>query len=391
MSSIPLIHLIFLIFSGAAILATFALFTRQSLLVAYILLGILLGPSVLKLVPELGLTHQIGDMGITFLLFLLGLDLSPVDLLHTIRKTTLVTIFSSVIFIVLGFAVAYLFGFSWLESLLIGAALMFSSTIIGLKLLPTTVLHQQTIGELMVSVLLLQDLIAIALLVLVHSTSVTGSKLMDIGLTLIILPILLGIAFFLQHFIIAKLFRRFDKIKEYVFLLALGWCLSLAEVARLLGLPPDIGAFIAGVSIAEGPIASYIAESLQPLRDFCLVLFFFAMGASIDLHYLSQIWAPIILLAMVLLIGKPTIFAWLLQGYSESKAVAREVALRLGQCSEFSFLIAYFAANSTPALLSQKASYLIQATTALTFIVSSYMVVMRYSTPMSFFENKKLS
>lgn len=375
---------IFLIFTSAAILATIALFTRQSLLVAYMLLGVLLGPSGLKLVPQLSLARGIGEIGIIFLLFLLGLDLSPKELIHTLRKTTEVTLISSLVFAGIGFLVGYLFNFTLIESLLIGAAMMFSSTIIGLKLLPTTALHHKPIGEVIISVLLLQDLIALAVLIMVHGASMTGSRLLDMGLAAITLPCLIAFAFLLQHFIIARLFKRFDRIKEYIFLLALGWCLGLAELARVLGLSAEIGAFLAGVSIAEGPIALYIADNLKPLRDFCLVMFFFAIGASFDLSFLPKIWLPAVILAGLMLFIKPQLFKLLFRWTGEKSRVASEAGMRLGQTSEFSLLLAYLAMGAAPALIGAKASYLIQATTLFTFIISSYVVVLRYPTPMAF-------
>lgn len=374
---------IFIIFTSAAVLATIVLYTRQSLLVAYLLLGILLGPSGFKLVPNLPLAHDIGNVGIIFLLFLLGLDLSPKGLLHTLRKTTKVTLVTSAIFWLIGFTVGSLFGFHAVECLLIGAALMFSSTIIGLKLLPTTTLHHQHVGEMMVSVLLLQDLIAIAIMIFVHGASITGSKLLDLGLTLITLPTLFGFALLMQHFVIAKLFKRFEGIKEYAFLLALGWCFGLAELSDAIGLSSEIGAFLAGVSIAEGPIALYIANSLKPLRDFCLVMFFFAIGASFDLSYLPQIWIPALLLAAIVLIVKPWLFKTSFYLLGERTPNAGELGIRLGQASEFSLLIAFLAVDAMPTLISQKVVYLIQATTLLTFIVSSYWIVLRYPTPVA--------
>lgn len=378
------VYSIFLIFTGAAILATLALYTRQSLLVAYILLGMVLGPSGFKLLPQTGLAQEVGDTGIIFLLFLLGLDLNPRDLLHTLSKTTLVTLISCLVFAAIGFVVGCLLNFSVTESLMIGAALMFSSTIIGLKLLPTTTLHHQPIGELMISVLLMQDLIAIVLLIFVHGTSITGSKLIDLGLAAITLPLFVIFAFILQRYVIAKLFARFDKIKEYIFLLALGWCIGLAELARVLGLSAEIGAFLAGVSIAVGPIALYIADSLKPLRDFCLVMFFFAIGASFNLRYLPEVFLPALLLAGLVVSVKPTLFAYLLRLTKTSKEAAKEVGWRLGQASEFSLLLAYLAAAAPQSLIGDKANYLIQATTIMTFVVSSYLVVFRYPTPIGF-------
>src|ERR1700727_2459524 len=120
-------HIIFLIFTGTAILSTVALFTRQSLLVAYILLGAILGPWGLKLVVNSAVIKQAGDIGIIFLLFLLGLHLQPQNLFHSLRKMSLITLSSSLIFCCMGFITCYSFGYSITESLVIGIAAMFSS------------------------------------------------------------------------------------------------------------------------------------------------------------------------------------------------------------------------------------------------------------------------
>ena len=143
---------IFVIFTGSAILATVALYARQALLVGYIVVGVILGPSTLALVKDISVIDNIAHIGIIFLLFLLGLNLQPQDLLHMLHKTTVVTVVSSLIFATLGFLTGYIFGFTLWDNLLIGASVMFSSTIIGLKLLPTTVLHHKHAGELMVSI-----------------------------------------------------------------------------------------------------------------------------------------------------------------------------------------------------------------------------------------------
>ena len=132
---------VFLIFTGAAILATAALYARQSVLVAYIVLGMLIGPSGLGLIEDVKRLQELSHVGIVFLLFLLGLNLHPQNLWHMFRKATVVTLLSSAVFAALGAATAWTFGYGAVESAVIGAAMMFSSTIIGLKLLPSTVLH----------------------------------------------------------------------------------------------------------------------------------------------------------------------------------------------------------------------------------------------------------
>lgn len=372
---------VFLIFTGAAVLATLALYARQSMLVAYILLGIVIGPSSLGLVRDVKLLQDLSHVGIVFLLFLLGLNLHPQDLWHMFRKATLVTLVSSALFGGLGAAVALLFAYGPVEASIIGATMMFSSTIIGLKLLPSTVLHHQHTGEIIISILLLQDLIAIVILLTLHGMGGERSGWQGITLLVLTLPSFMLFAFGFSRFILTRLLARFDTIQEYIFLLAIGWCLGMAELSETLRLSPEIGAFIAGISVATEPISRFIAESLKPLRDFFLVVFFFSLGAAFDLSAMNQVLLPATVLAAISLVLKPLVFKhlWIYQG--ETPALAREVGARLGQISEFSLLIAVLATQS--AVISLQASYLIQLATLITFIISSYYIVMRYPTPIA--------
>lgn len=384
-----LVYSIFLIFTGTAVLSTVVLYTRQSLLVAYILLGMILGPWGLKLVADTQLINHIGEVGIIFLLFLLGLHLHPQDLWNMLRKVTLVAVISSLIFAAMGYAVGRIFGYTVTESVIIGAAMLFSSTIIGLKLLPTTILHHQHIGEVMIGILLMQDLVAILVLLLLHAaTSSVGFTWSHSILICLALPSLCIFAFLIERFVLTKLLARFDRVQEYVFLLAIGWCLGMAHLAQIVGLSEDIGAFIAGVSIAAGPIALYIAENLKPLRDFFLVLFFFSIGASFNFNYLPVVIIPALILAFVALVAKPFLYQFLLRYTGERARVAKEVGIRLGQSSEFSLLVAHMAASSAgaTALISNSTNYLIQAMTIITFIVSCYVVVLLYPTPLALTE-----
>jgi Kef-type K+ transport system membrane component KefB len=371
----------FLIFTGAAIFASLALYTRQPLIIAYIALGACIGPYGLSLVTDLDLLTDIGHVGIIFLLFLLGLDMQPQALWVTLRKSVVVAVFSSCIFLLGGCAVAYLFGYSIIDSLVIGAAMMFSSTIIGIKLLPTTVLHHRHIGELMIGLLLLQDLLAIIVLMVLLSANSGDSMGTTLTVSLLSLPLLAGAALLIVRFVLLPLITRFDSFHEYIFLLAIGWCLGMAEAASALGLSAEIGAFIAGVTIATSPISQYIAINLKPLRDFFLILFFFSVGARFNLALLYQVLVPAILLSALVLCLKPVVYRYLLKGVSEERSMGWDLGFRLGQASEFSLLIAYVAIGG--ALISEQASLLIQATTIITLLVSSYIVVLNYPTPIA--------
>ena len=373
--------ILFLIFLSATLLSTIALFTRQSMLVAYMLVGVLLGPWGLQWVGDSAMVQRVGDIGIIFLLFLLGLHLPPQKLWHMLKKISLVGLISSLIFLAVGYGIGLAFGYNQVECWIIGAAMMFSSTIIGIKLLPTTILHHQHTGEVMISVLLLQDLLAIIVLLMIQAGPVGGSVLDESLIVLIGLPVALVFAWLVERYILCWLFARFNRIKEYMFLLAIAWCLSMTELGGVLGLSHEIGAFIAGVVLASSPISIYIAESLKPIRDFFLVMFFFSVGASFNLTYLNDVIIPALIMITILLLIKPVIYRWLLKYVGETKQVAWEVGVRLGQISEFSLIIAYVALQNK--LISDGASYLIQAATIISFIVSSYLVVLKYPTPMA--------
>jgi len=141
------------------------------------------------------------------------------------------------------------------------------------------VLHHQRTGEIIISVLLLQDIIAIFLLLALEGSVRADAGWIAMLKPAIAFPAMVVAAYLLEKYVLMRLIARFDRIQEYIFLLAIAWCLGMAEVAEQIGLSYEIGAFIAGVSIARSPIALFIAESLKPLRDFFLIIFFVALGA----------------------------------------------------------------------------------------------------------------
>ncbi len=381
MTDHSIIFSIFLIFTGAAILAALALFARQSLLVAYILLGGLIGPWGMQLVTDASVIQQIGHIGIIFLLFLLGMNLRPTQLIHMFREALLVTLASSLAFCALGFLVGWLSGFGLFESLIIGSVMMFSSTIIGLKLLPTTALHHRHVGQVMISILLLQDILAIVILLFLEGVSQSTIEWQQVGKLGIAVPLLVLTAFLFERHVLQPLMRRFDTIQEYVFLTTIGWCLGMAQLAEVAGLSYETGAFIAGVALAANPISQFIAESFKPLRDFFLIMFFFSLGAGFNINILPKVFLPALILAVIMLAAKPMIFSKLLRISGESTDLSRETGVRLGQVSEFSLMIAILALDA--GAISTRASYLIQATTLITFIASSYLIMLNYPTPIA--------
>ncbi len=373
----------FLIFFGAAFFATIALYTKQTIILAYIFVGVLIGPFGLKLIGDTDTILSISEIGIMFLLFLLGLDLQFKSLMEMLGRSVLVTFGSSLIVGVACSLACYQYGVAVMPSIIIGISMVFSSTIICLKLLPTTALHHQRQGNIVISILLLQDILAIVMLTVMDllSTSQGSVQLYPILKLLAALPILFAIGYFAQKYIIMHLLRKFNRVREYIFLLAIAWCLGMAELAVWFGLSSEIGAFIAGVSLAASPISQYIAESLKPLRNFFLIIFFFSVGANFNYQLVPSVLYIVCILAGIVLIIKPIAYAVFLKTFKEKTHVSWSIGLRVGQASEFSLLLGLLALQNK--IISQEQFIIIQAVVIITFVISSYIVVLRLPNPIA--------
>lgn len=371
-----------LIFAGAAIFGTIFLYLKQPVILSYIAFGIVVGPLGLGFIKEPEHIEKLSHVGVILLLYILGINLKPDRLVQLFSKAAVVTLLTCVVFFIITAATAFAFSFNVVESIIIGAALMFSSTIISLKLIPTTTLHHKHTGEMMTSVLLMQDVIAIVLIVLLSGgysddVSMTATMLLLLG-KLVLLSV---VSFALVKYVINNLFLRFDIIQEYSFLLALGWGMLGAGVAQVIGLSYEMGAFIAGVAFASSPVSLVIAEHLKPLRDFFLILFFFSIGAQFNFLVTQNVLFAGVVIAVIVILIKPFTFKLGFLFIGEKQSLSKELGVRLGQGSEFSLLVAYSALSG--GLIDARASYLIQMVVIITFVLSTYWVVYRYRTPIS--------
>ncbi len=369
-----------IIIVGAAALGTLFLFAKQPIIIAYITLGFVVGPNGFKLIKEINHIEKISHFGVILLLFLIGLNLQPDKLLKLFKRTSVLTFLTSLIFGTISFIFAILMKFNLQSALIFAAAMMFSSTVISLKLIPTTTLHHKRTGQIMTSVLLIQDIIAILVILLI-----TGDKSDHLGITFSLLAakfaFLCIVAFLGVKFVIIPLLTKFDIIQEYTFIATLGWCLLWAEVAYLLGFSYEMGAFIAGLSIASCQIALFIAEHLKPLREFFLILFFFSVGAELNLSLAPFLLIGSVIFGILLVPIKALVFNFAFNKSNETPQLSKELSVRMSQSSEFSLLVV-FAATSSGMLTAEK-GMVIQISTIVTFLVSTYWVVLKYPTPIS--------
>jgi Kef-type K+ transport system membrane component KefB len=318
-----------LIFAGASILATIFLYFKQPIILAYISLGMLVGPWGIGLFEDPSHIEHISHLGIILLMFLIGLNLQPQKLYELLKKTALITLATCLIFALPVMLITRLFHFSWSESLIVGLSLMFSSTVVCIKLVPTSSLHHKHIGEIMISILLLQDIIAVGLILFLYSSRETNIHIEGLFL-LVKTLVFIGVSYLFVRYGILALFRRFDKIQDYIFLVSLGWCLLSAEFANLLGLSYEIGAFVAGIMLAISPISLFVSEGLKPVREFFLILFFFAIGAQFDFLVTKHVILPGLILVCLILIIKPCVFNAAFRLAGETANLAKELGIRLG-------------------------------------------------------------
>jgi len=368
-----------IIIIASALLAWLSLLLRQPIIIAYILAGILLGPWGLRLVSNIDFIDEVSKIGISLLLFIAGLSLHPRKIMETFGRTFTMTLATSLIFALVSGGLLLAIGLSPTEAAIGGGAMMFSSTILVLKLMPTTTLHQQHMGAIGIAVLIIQDLMAILLIAFIKGKA---NLSIAAGLLGILKGIMLVVAALVaQRYVLNHIIEQVERYRELLNLLVLGWCFGIALGAEAIGLSHETGAFIAGIALADNSIARLIAEELKMFRDFFLVLFFFALGAQLDFSLMKSIALPAILLSALLLFIKPMVFRRALKLTGETPKFSKELSVRLGQNSEFTFIIAVIAAKQ--GLLSATASQLLHLVTILTMAVSSYLLVSYYPSPLA--------
>ena len=381
-----LLQTMMLIFALTAVAASVGMLARQPLIIVYIVLGCVLGPHALGWIGESHAIEELGHIGIIFLLFIVGLDLPTKRIKNVFRQSILTVLVSSVVFFGLGFGLGFLLGFESREAMITALAFLFSSTIVGVKLVPRTALHHRRIGELVIGLLILQDILAVLALLYVSSSGETISLLAWLKVFGIPPLIVLG-AILCAKFVFWPLMQKFDVVTEYTFLMFLGWCMGIAFCAHALGVTFEIGAFIAGVALANSSAAQLVASTLEPLQDFFLVLFFFYVGTTVDPILLWSVAWQVGLLALACVLIKPLVFRYLIGWLGEDRKTSWEVGYRLGQNSEFSLLILYVAATQ----MSDRASLIVLGATVLTLLISSYVVVFNFKNPIALSDHLRVN
>lgn len=362
---------------------------RQPLIIGYIITGILVGPQVLNLVRSGSSIGALSQFGVAILLFIVGLGLSP-KVLKDVGKTALFMGFGQVaITFLLAFGLAAFTGFSTTESVYVSLALTFGSTIIVLKLLSDQKDLEKIYGRIAVGILLVQDVVAILVLMIVSSFSSTSPAIL-ILLKGIIFTILLGAV---SIYVLPRLATFFARSQEYLFLFSIGWGLGLAALFKAVGLSVEIGALVAGVTLSMSPYSREMMAKLKPLRDFFLILFFVYLGSNMFISGLSGISFLILVFAAFVLLAHPLIVMILSGVFNYGKKIGFLTGISLTQVSEFSFVLLLLGINlghvskETLSVFTAVALFTIAISTY--FIKHSDLLYMRLSKYLGIFERRR--
>lgn len=327
---------------AAAVIGAVGVRLRQPLIVAFIAVGVLVGPSVLGWVSANDKVDLLAQLGIALLLFVVGLKLD----LHIIRlmgPVALATGLGQVFFTsVIGYAIAIALGMTHVTSLYVAVALTFSSTIIIVKLLSDKHEVDALHGRIAIGFLIVQDIVVVLVMIGLTALGQSGDAagvgreailvLIKGGLFIVVIGLLI-------RFVLTPLLHQLARSQELLVLFAIAWAVALGATGVQLGFGKEVGAFIAGVSLASTPYREVIGARLVSLRDFLLLFFFIDLGARLELAALGAQIVPSIIFSLFVLIGNPLIVMVILGALGYRKRTGFLAGLTVAQISEFSLIL----------------------------------------------------
>jgi Kef-type K+ transport system membrane component KefB len=362
-----------IVLAAASALSIIAKLLKQPTILAYIAVGVLINQFHIFDIGEVEVFELFADMGIMFLLFLVGLEINYASL-KMVGRVSFVLGIGQILFTTIGgFFIAQAFGFPATEAAYIAVALSFSSTIIIVKLLADKKDLGSLYGKISIGFLLVQDIVAIVMLVMLTSMEATGS----ISLSAMVLAVLKTLGLFtfmlwLGRSIMPRLFHRVAYSHEILFITSLAWVFGLAFMVHQIDFSVEIAGFLAGVALANSSEHYQIANRIRPLRDFFIMLFFVSLGTSFVLSNLSALIPHITTLSLYVLIGNPLIVITLMGLMGYRKRTGFMTGLTVAQISEFSLIL--MALGLKLGHVTETTIALVTAIGIVTITISTYLI-----------------
>ncbi len=335
------------IVGAVAVLGVLAVWLKQPTIVAYIIAGIVIGPAVLGWVAPTTLIENLGELGLAFLLFLIGLELNVREVRHMLDSILLISIPQMVLTASFGGLIAVWLGFSVVAAVIIGLAVMYSSTAVVVKLLTDTGENTVTSGKLDIGILLVQDVVVVILMAVltVQAVSLQGFALNTV-LILGFLCIISMIAMLSGRSLMPSVFRHMAENPHYLFVSGLAWCFAFIYMAEYANLSPEIGAFLAGLGLAQMPYSMELRERVRPLTALFMALFFVDFGLGLTLAEVTYYWREALIAAALLMAGKFAIIFSLVKWQQYTLRTSFKAGINMTQTSEFSLIFGAVAVSS---------------------------------------------
>lgn len=327
-----------LIITIAAMVAMVMRMVHQPLIIGHILTGIIVGPSVLHLIQSPETIETFSSIGIALLLFIIGLGLNPGIIREVGKVASIAGVLQAFAASILGWSVATLLGFTGAEALFFGVALGFSSTIIILKLLSDKKEQNRLHGKIATGMLIIEDVLATFALLFVTSQGEGNFSVSDLGILFIKGVVIAIPLLFIGNKILPRLHRFIAGSQEFLFLFALGWGFGTAALFETIGFSLEVGALIAGISLASLPYTQEVSARLRPLRDFFLVVFFISLGTRLGMGELASYLPLIIAGTIIATIFKPLVVLISVGILGYTKHTSFKAAISMSQMSEFSLI-----------------------------------------------------
>lgn len=347
---------------------------KQPLIVGYIITGILAGPHFLNVFQSTEHIEVFSKIGITTLLFIVGLHMNP-KVIKEIGKVSLLTGIGQVLFTTLtGFALAIILGIERIAAIYISIALTFSSTIIILKLISDKGDLHKLYGKIAIGFLLVQDIVAtIALLVISSLTQSQNTDLLPFSLQLTVKGLLLFVNLsIISMYTMPKISKFIASSQELLFLFSLSWGLGLASVFYILGFSVEIGALVAGVVLSMTPFAYEAGSRLKPLRDFFIILFFISLGSQMVFENIAELILPVLIFSIFVLVGNPIIMIVIMNLLGFKRKTNFMTGIAIAQISEFSLILATVGFNAGH--IDQRTLSIITMVGLITIPASTYLI-----------------
>lgn len=350
---------------------------KQPLIISYIITGIIAGPMFLNLVnSSWNFFYIFSEFGVILLLFLIGLSLN-MSFLKQVGKIAFVSGIAQVVLTSFaGYCILLFMGFSHVNAIFLAISITFSSTIIIMKFLSDKREAGTVYGRYTIGLMLVQDLIAIAIMIVLPAVQSGASIFTAFSVIVIKTLVLLTSVIFLSKFILPFVIDRIARSPEFLLIFTLAWCFAIAGFGEWTGVSLEVGAIIAGLSLGSSAYRTEISSRIKPLRDFFIALFFIILGSQMFIANISDIIWPSVALSLFVLIGNPIILYLIYRRFKFTRKSSFLGALTAAQVSEFGFVFLFVAAKSTdfdPHVLS-----IFTVVALITIFISSYLITFNH-------------